>query len=844
MKTQRDRFIPDFPGKVSKHSASPSPKTMKKRGGFLTFARIIGLMIILAGSVGLLIAVGGTCYLFPHLPSTDKLQDTHLQVPLRVYTRDQSLIAEFGEKRRIPLKIEDIPKTMINAVLAAEDKHFFKHPGVDWKGLIRAIVYLVRTGEKGPGGSTITMQVARNFFLGREKTYLRKANEILLALKIEQELSKEEILTLYLNKIFFGQRAYGVGAAAQVYYGTTLHALTLPQVAMIAGLPKAPSRFNPITDPAQAMIRRNYVLRHMHEINYINDEEYDAAIRASITAKLHYSRSVNVEAPYVAEMVRAWMEKKYKDAYTGGYRVYTTIHDKWQQYANEALHKTLLAYDRRHGYRGPERRFIQTIQDESSGKILGDLSSIGHLIPAVVKTVAEKSVHLIAQEIGEMELPWKALSWARHYQDRNEQALKPKTAAEILAPGDVIRLQKTESGWSLAQIPEVQGALVAVDPQDGSVRALTGGFDFYHSKFNRATQAERQPGSSFKPFIYSVALDAGLTPATLINDAPLVFVDTELETSWRPENYSGKWYGPTRIREALIHSRNLVSIRLLRKVGIWRVLDDLPRFGFDRERLPSDLSLALGSGTVTLVELASAYSIFANGGYRVSTYFIDYVLDADGKQIFKTQPLQVCQNCRSEQEQSPNEGIIDDLAAVEMESLPENEEETKSATAERQPHIALRAISAENAWLMNSMLRDVIRSGTGIRARRLGRSDLAGKTGTTNEQKDAWFCGFTPDLVTITWVGFDESQPLGTHETGARAALPMWMEFMGKALQGIPERKLERPNGLITVRIDPKTGQRVGANNPDSIFETFRVDNVPQPATTTPGSGRITEKLF
>nr|VFK09087.1 MAG: penicillin-binding protein 1A [Candidatus Kentron sp. LPFa] len=819
---------------------------MKKRGTFLIALRIIGSIIITVIFVTLLAVAGSVLYLLPDLPSTAMLKDIRLQVPLRVYTLDESLIAEFGEKKRAPLDIKDIPEMMINAVLAAEDKHFFEHPGVDWQGLMRAVIYLARTGEKGPGGSTITMQVARNFFLGRERTYTRKANEILLALKIERELSKEEILILYLNKIFFGQRAYGVAAAAQVYYGLALDKLSIPQVAMIAGLPKAPSRFNPISDPAQALGRRNYVLRRMRHRDYIDDEQYAAFVQAPITARLHSSYVVKVQAPYVAEMVRAWMESSYEDAYTGGYRVYTTIHDTWQEYANDALRKTLLAYDRRHGYRGPERRVTPAVQNEflDPDTAIGDLSPIGDLIPAIVRRVDEKSVRVIARKVGEMDLPWEALSWARKYVDKNRRGPRPKVAAEILAPGDVIRLEKTESGWLLAQIPAVQGALLAVDPLNGAVRALIGGFDFYHSKFNRATQAKRQPGSSFKPFLYSVALDAGFTPATLINDAPVVFRDLELETSWRPENYSGKFYGPTRLREALVRSRNLVSIRLLRTVGIRRVLRALPQFGFDARRLPSDLSLALGSGTVTLLELATAYNIFANGGYRVAPYFVDSVLDADGKEIFKAEPLRVCRECDAESKEEKKNDFIDTLTAVEMESLPEDEQQESPSTTEPEFRLAPRVVSTQNVWLMNSMLQDVINFGTATRAKKLGRADLGGKTGTTNDQRDAWFCGFTPDLVATAWVGFDNFRPLGARETGGRAALPMWMEFMRKALDGVPEKELERPNGLISVRIDPKTGRLASVGDPNAIFETFRVGNVPRPAAQTPGSGEIVEQLF
>nr|VFJ49833.1 MAG: penicillin-binding protein 1A [Candidatus Kentron sp. DK] len=812
-------------------------------------ARIIGLGIVLVGFIGALVVAGGIGYLFIRLPSPTELTDTRLQVPLRVYTRDGALIGEFGEKRRIPLVIEQIPDLLINAVLAAEDKHFFDHPGVDWQGLTRAVIHLVRTGEKGPGGSTITMQVARNFFLGREKTYLRKANEILLALRIERAFTKNEILTLYLNKIFFGQRAYGVGAAAQIYYGATLEELTLPQVAMIAGLPKAPSRFNPISDPEQALIRRNYVLGRMRELQFISDEAYEQATRAPITAKLD-SYSMDPEASYVAEMARTWMEESFgHDAYTMGYRVYTTIDSRYQEYANQSLRETLLAYDRRHGYRGPEGHidlFGRDTDPETFPENI-DSSAISGLIPALVTGVDKKRIRVITKQAGKLEIPWKALSWARRYIDRNHQGAKPKRASDIAAPGDIIRLEETESGWQLAQLPKVQGALVAVSPRDGAVRALVGGFNFYHSKFNRATQARRQPGSSFKPFIYALALEAGFTPATLINDAPIVDFSEELDRDWRPENYSGKFYGPTRLREALVHSRNLVSIRLLRRlfreVGLETVRDNLTGLGFDRERLPPDLSLALGSGAVTPLELVTAYSIFANGGYRVESYFVDRVEGTEGE-LFSAKPFRVCEKCENMPEPRPEGDLaIASLIAGDNRLLPEENTDADSAP----PAIAPRVISAQSIWLMNSMLRDVIQRGTGRRAGKLGRTDLAGKTGTTNDQKDAWFCGFSPRLAATAWVGFDQNRPLGQHETGGRAALPMWVGFMGKALDGVPETRLEPPDGLVTVRIDSETGKRARSHQPDTLFETFRVENVPEYLSSEASSDRVrqvTEHLF
>nr|VFJ90417.1 MAG: penicillin-binding protein 1A [Candidatus Kentron sp. H]VFJ91619.1 MAG: penicillin-binding protein 1A [Candidatus Kentron sp. H]VFJ98201.1 MAG: penicillin-binding protein 1A [Candidatus Kentron sp. H] len=800
------------------------------------FARILGLGIAFIVLMAALTVAGGTWYLFAHQPSPAELKDTHLQVPLRVYTRDEQLIGQFGGKRRIPLAFEDIPDSLIKAVLAAEDKHFYEHPGVDWEGLTRAVIHLARTGKKGPGGSTITMQVARNFFLGREKTYLRKANEILLALRIEREFTKDEILSLYLNKIFFGQRAYGVGAAARVYYGAELGELTLPQVAMIAGLPKAPSRFNPIADPVQAKMRRNYVLRRMRELAFIDDAAYTAAIEAPITARLH-GYSPRVEAPYVAEMARAWAEEAFGDkAYTHGYRLYTSIDSRYQRYANEALHEALLAYDRRHGYRGPARRLAG-----SEWELPPDMAPMGRLVPAVVKTVAKKRVRVVVKGTGELELPWKALSWARRYVSRDKQGPKPKRAGQIVKPGDVIWLEKTESGWRLAQVPEAQGALVAMDPMDGAVRALVGGFNFYHSKFNRATQAKRQPGSSFKPFVYAVALETGgFTPATTINDAPIVDEDPDQERDWRPENYSGKFYGPTRLREALVHSRNLVSVRLLRRLfrtmGIKPVLEALVQFGFDPERLPPDLSLALGSGTLTPLELATAYSLFANGGYRVASYFVDRAVGPDGV-VFEAEPPRVCRDCEQEQ---ASELYSEKALAVEARA---GEADTSPSPAP----IAPRIISAQGAWLVDSMLGDVIQRGTGRRAKALERTDLAGKTGTTNDQKDAWFCGFTPNLVATAWVGFDRYHSLGHGETGGRAALPMWMAFMGKALEGVPEAPPEQPDGLVTVRIDSETGERAPSGRANTLFETFRAENIP--SYMTPGSSagrarRVTEQLF
>ncbi len=757
-------------------------------------------------------------------------------------------MAEFGEMRRIPLHLAEVPKRMQEAVLSAEDDRFYQHPGVDWQGIARAGWELLRTGEKKQGGSTITMQVARNFFLNSEKTYLRKLNEIILAFRIEHGLTKDEILELYLNKIYLGHRAYGIGAAAQVYYGRPIAELTLPQMAMIAGLPKAPSRFNPVTDPERALSRRNYVLRRMRELGYVTQQEYQQALATPVTASLH-GLAVKVEAPYVAEMVRAFMVDRYgSEAYTNGYSVYATVDSRLQAAASEALRKDLMDYDRRHGYRGAERHFDLKNDDVPARweEFLADINPVAGLPPALVTAVGEDSVTAYALGVGKIDIPWKGLSWARPYISENRRGPAPKSAADIVAPGDVIRVVRDpEDGWHLGQVPDVEGALVALAPGDGAIEALVGGFDFYRSKFNRVTQAERQPGSSFKPFIYSAALASGFTPATIVNDAPVVFDDPGLESAWRPENYSGKFFGPTRLRVALIHSRNLVSIRVLRAVGVRKAIEYIKRFGIDTTHLPRDLSLALGSGTVAPLSMARGYAVFANGGYLVDPYFVDRIVGSDGNVVYQADPVQVCPACG----ESPGP------AQAMPVSAPADGTTAQATSDQSLPPMrpAPRVITAQNAWLMTSMLRDVIRHGTGRRAMVLGRNDLAGKTGTTNDQRDAWFSGFNQRIVTTAWVGFDQLRPLGTVETGAHAALPMWIDFMRQALDGVPEAPLEQPKGLVTVRIDPETGHLASADFPNAIFETFRVEDVPRQAAEVKAHAdagspttveRVTEHLF
>ena len=756
--------------------------------------------------------------LAPKLPDAEELRKVRLQIPMRVFSDEGLMIAEFGEKRRIPAEYESIPPQLIDAFLAAEDDRFFEHPGVDYQGLIRAAYSLAVTGEKTQGGSTITMQVARNFFLSREKTYLRKLNEIILALEIEQTLSKEEILALYLNKIYLGSRAYGVGAAAEVYYGKTLDQMTLAEMAMIAGLPKAPSASNPIANPERALQRRNYVLSRMLDVGFIDEQEFKIAVDEPVTARYH-SRDVEVYAPYVAEMVRTSLIEEYGESlYTDGIKVYTTINSVHQHAATKALQDALLAYDRRHGYRGAidKIEFTDIPNAEKAEQLLDTFQSVGMLRAALVLATdddaAEARVYI--RRIGEIILPFSAVSWAQPKLSTNSLGKKPQKISDVLTKGDVVYLrQDDEQNWQLAQIPEVEGALVALSPFDGAITALQGGFDFFHNKFNRALQSKRQPGSGFKPIIYSAALEKGYNAASIINDAPVVFDDVGLENVWRPENYSGQFYGPTRLREALTHSRNLVSIRLMRDIGINYVVDYAQRFGFQPEQLPNNLSLALGSGSAAPIDMATAYAAFANGGYRVEPYFIKRIEDADGNIVREAEPYTVCETC---------------IAPLEA---PENFNADTSQTQDS-PRMgfkpAQRIITAQNAYLMNSMLRDVVRFGTGRQALSLGRNDLAGKTGTTNDQVDAWFNGFNPELVAISWVGFDNPRNLGRFETGGRAALPMWMDFMREALRNVPEKDFIPPVDMVTVRINPETGLLARTDSEEGIFETFRADEIPE----------------
>jgi penicillin-binding protein 1A len=780
--------------------------------------------LLLAGTGASCVSLAGLyLYLNPKLPDVQSLKQVKLQTPLRIYSSDKRLIGEFGEQRRTPISYDEIPPLYIKALLSAEDAQFYGHNGVSIRGLLRAASQLLQTGQIQSGGSTITMQVARNFFLTLQQTFARKFNEILLALQIERELSKEEILALYNNKIYFGNRAYGIQAAANVYYGKNIDQLTLAQWAMIAGLPKAPSAYNPLANPERALIRRDWILGRMLELGHIDQSTWKNATSAPITATYH-GLTPDLYAPYVAEMARQEAVSRFGSAaYTDGYKVYTTVNAHLQEVAQRELVAGLLTYDQRHGYRGPE----QTLSLETSDSWLETLKDIpvyGQLAPAVVTHIDEQSATILLADGSETELGWdQGLSEARPYLSANYRGEKPQQASSVVSPGDVIRVRNSDSGLQLAQLPEAEAALVALDPDNGAIISLVGGFDFEQSHFNRVTQATRQPGSAFKPFIYTTALEHGYTPATIINDAPIVIKDASLEGTWRPENDGGTFLGPMRMRTALYRSRNLVSIRILRSLGMDTAHQSLARFGFDKSALPRDLSLALGSHDVTPLDLARGYTTFANGGYAVQPYLVERIETVNGNPVFTATPATVCRDCEQpaepSAEQPDNEArTLEELMAV-------------STPAPSDPPLpkAKRILDAQTAFIADSMLRDVIARGTGRRARVLERGDIAGKTGTTNGPRDAWFAGYNPDIVTITWLGFDNNTSLGNREYGGSAALPIWINYMRAALANKPEQPAQRPDGIVTVRINPETGKRAKPQDPDAIFEIFRIDNAPAP---------------
>ncbi len=828
------------------------------------------LALTLAASGTIMVLNAAYLYLAPQLPPARQLSDVSLQIPLRVFSADGLLIGEFGDKRRTPLKFEELPPMFVNAVMAAEDERFFRHGGVDLRGLARAFAELLRYREIRSGGSTITMQVARNFFLDREQKFLRKFNEIVLALEIENVLSKEQIFELYMNKIFLGHRAYGAEAAAQVYYGKSIRDLDLPQWAMIAGLPKAPSAYNPITNPERALNRRNWILRRMFKVGMIDRAQFNAARATPVEARYH-GPAPELDASYLAEMVRSEVVQRYgtEQAYTAGLRVYTTVDGKRQAAAVSALRTGLHDYDERHGWRGAEATLeltdmpaladIGAEPDEQDLEavarwtaLLRPFNAIAGLEPALVVSTAEQEAQVLLGNGTRTTLQWPQMQWAKRYITADTVAAEPKKVTDIIKVGDVIRVrpvlnEEQQPEWRLAQIPAAQSALVSLDPRSGAVRSLAGGYSFAQSHFNRVIQGQRQAGSALKPFIYTAGLTKGVTTATLINDAPIVFEDSALETAWRPTGASSRFYGPTRLREALYRSLNLVSIRLLQQTGISHTLSTLKDFGLPTERFQRDLSLALGSAALSPMEMAAGYSVFANGGFRVKPWFIERIDNNGGEALWLAPAVVLCDpNCTA-----PAEDTLSTEAMLKREMALEsagNREPTGTEASTESPVREVieiqRAVDARYIWLMDSMMKDVVRRGTAYQASsQLGRRDLAGKTGTTNEQVDAWFVGYSPALVAAVWVGFDEPATLGRGEYGGRAALPIWINYMATALKGEPETQMPQPPGIVTARINSTSGKLARPGDANAMFEYFIEGTVPEADTEQPmDMGTATEE--
>jgi penicillin-binding protein 1A len=767
---------------------------MRSRFWFFPLLVVVGSAIAAA-----LLAAFAAIIIYPTLPSLEALTDYQPKIPMRVYSVEGELIGEFGEERRAVVAIADVPQSMVSAILAAEDERFYQHGGVDYVGVARAALSNLVSGGVRQGASTITMQVARNFFLSKEKTLKRKINEILLAFKIEHSLSKEQILQLYVNQIYLGQRAYGFAAAAQIYFGKPLKALTLAEQAMLAGLPKAPSRFNPVANPRRAKLRQQYVLRRMRELELISPAQFEAADNQPLVVKKELA-DYSAKAGHFAEMVRQALYERFQDdAYTRGFKVYTTLSVKHQQAAHSALRRGVLEYDQRHGYRGPEgyADLPADAPEEALEDALQEITDSEDIFGAIVLQASPARVRVYRRGGEVLDIGDEGLKFVGRM--LGEKA----SPNQRIRRGAIVRVQKNEKGrWQITQLPAVEAALVSLDPRDGAIRALAGGFDFARNQYNHATQALRQPGSSFKPFIYSAALEKGFTTATVINDAPLTFTAAQTGSEpWEPKNYDGTFEGPMRLRTALVKSKNVVSVRIIQAITPQYAQDYIARFGFDPKLHPPYLTMALGAGNVTPLQMVAAYSIFANGGHRITPYFIVRIEDGRGSVVAETVPLRA------------GEG-------------------------------AQRVIDPRNAFIMNSIMRDVVRMGTGARAMKLGRNDLAGKTGTTNDFIDAWFCGFNSSLAAVAWIGFDKPQTLGRNETGARTALPFWMGYMGSVLAGVPEQPFKPPDGVVALRVDSDSGLRVDDGQPgivDFFFHEFPPTD--QALGGTPATGTATEEV-
>ncbi|MDP5040959.1 MAG: PBP1A family penicillin-binding protein [Paraglaciecola sp.] len=851
----------------------------------MKYLKPIIISITVLSLLGLGLVAGTYFYIKADLPSIEVLKDVRLQTPMRIYTQDGKLISQYGVKRRIPLVLSEVPPQLIHAVIATEDSRFYQHPGIDPIGMMRALVNLVLTGEKGQGGSTLTMQLARDFFLTRDKTYIRKIREIIIAWHMEQLLSKDEILELYLNKVELGHRAFGFGAAAQVYYGKTVNELNLAQIATIAGLPQAPSVLNPISRPDRAIVRRRIVLMRMLDEGYISQAEFESANNAPITAKKH-GAEIELDAPYLADQIYNEMIALYgkDEAETGGYQVYATVPSDLQIAAQKALRRNLHDYDERHGYRGPLQQLwvsgtetslkseVKAANEHSNAwseqqmlELLNNYPTYETLHAAIVTKVNAQDITVFDKNGQYRTIDWEGLDWARPFINDNKQGPDPKLASDIVQAGALILIRQREDDahWQIAQYPQASSAIVALNPHNGAVQSVVGGYSFYQSQFNRATQAKRQVGSNIKPFIYSAALDHSYTLASIINDAPITQWEAGTGTAWRPENSPAEYDGPIRLRVALTKSKNVVSVRLVRALGLDTVRRHLTRFGFSLGDIPNDETVSLGSGSHTPLEIVTAMATIANGGFLIQPYFIQRIEDDYGKKLWEANPAYACDPCeiaavKEERDlsQSLSDADIEALLAAELSGKTNNS--PKDLPPKRQ---APRVISAENAYLVAEMMRSAVQingswdnRGTGWRtALLLRRDDVAGKTGTTNDVRDTWFSGFTPDLVATTWVGFDDSNrrlgrasrnqnlvnknpqkfnyignAMAETESGAVAAQPAWIRFMQIALNGVTEHQLPMPTDLVTVRIDKNSGKLTNRTDKTSMFEYFVEGSQPQ----------------
>nr|WP_216620429.1 PBP1A family penicillin-binding protein [Vibrio coralliilyticus] len=823
------------------------------------------IFVLVCTVLGVGTIVGFYFYVKPELPDVATLKDVKLQTPMQIFTQDGKLISQFGEKRRIPVTYDEIPPHLIEALIATEDSRFYDHPGIDPIGIARAAVVVALSGSAKQGASTITQQLARNFFLSNDKKIMRKIKEIFIAIHIEQLLSKEEILELYVNKIFLGYRSYGFGAAAQTYFGKDLQNLTLSEIATLAGMPKAPSTMNPIYSLQRATSRRNVVLKRMLDEKYITEDEYQQARAEEIMSRYH-GAEIELSAPYVAELARAWMVARYgEEAYSSGMNVYTTVDSKLQSAANEAAINNLLAYDERHGYRGAEKvlwKAGQTAFDEQKiDDTLDRVPTYGSLLPAVVTQVTAQQATVWVKNQGVKTLEWDGIKWARKFLTDDRQGPAPKAATDVLEEGEQIWVRQVETpvedgevqtAWHLSQVPNANTAFVAMDPENGAVLSLVGGFNFVHNKFNRATQSVRQVGSSIKPFIYSAAIDKGLTLATLVNDAPINQWDKSQGTAWRPKNSPPTYIGPTRLRIGLAQSKNVMAVRVLREVGLDETRQYLTRFGFDINQVPHSETIALGAGSLTPMKMAQGYSVFANGGYYVEPHYISKVEGPFGDVEFEATPKSIC---RQDCEQAATETVTNEFQEQDVEPQDDQTPQYAPQVISEQTAFLVREMMYSNIWGGGNWRDGTGWNGTGWRAQALKRRDVGGKTGTTNDSKDAWYNGYGPGMVAVSWVGFDDhnrklgrtkpnsnldKEQISGAEAGAKTAQPAWVDFMHTALAGVPAQQKVIPPNIVRVRIDRDSGLLTNKFDSSSMFEYFLEGTEPTEYVTD----EITDSIY